>query len=50
MKNPIINELIKLKLISSSNLTTLKNTTRDKKIRVIKDKKTNIIFLEKYLT
>jgi len=50
MKNPIINELIKLKLISRSNLTTLKNTTRDKKIKVIKDKKTNIIFLEKYLT
>ena len=45
MKNPIINELIKLKLISKLNLTTLSNKTRDKKIKVIKDLKTKIIFL-----
>ncbi len=50
MKNPIINELIKLKLISKSNLITLSNKTRDKKIKVIKDLKTKIIFLEKYTT
>ena len=50
MKNPIINELIKLKLISKSNLITLSNKTRDKKIKVIKDLKTKIIFLEKYIT
>ena len=50
MKNPIINELIKLKLISKLNLMTLSNKTRDKKIKVIKDLKTKIIFLEKYLT
>lgn len=50
MKNPIFNELIKLKLISKKNLFTLSNKTRDKKIKVIKDRKTNIIFLEKYLT
>ena len=45
MKNPIINELIKLKLISKLNLITLNNKTRDKKIKVIKDLKTKIIFL-----
>ena len=39
---------IKLKLISKSNLITLSNRTRDKKIKVIKDLKTKIIFLEKY--
>lgn len=50
MKNPIFNELIKLKLISRSNLIILSNKTRDKKIKVIKDLKTKIIFLEKYLT
>ena len=50
MKNPIFKELIKLKLISKSNLITLSNKTRDKKIKVIKDLKTKIIFLEKYIT
>ena len=50
MKNPIFNELIKLKLISKLNLRTLSNKTRDKKIKVIKDLKTKIIFLEKYIT
>ena len=50
MKNPIYDELIKLKLISKSDLITLRNKTRDKKIKVIKDLKTKIIFLEKYKT
>ena len=50
MKNPIFDELIKLKLISKKNLITLSNRTRDKKIKVIKDLKTKIIFLEKYIT
>ena len=50
MKNPIFNELIKLKLISKLNLITLNNKTRDKKIKVIKDLKSKIIFLEKYIT
>ena len=50
MKNPIFNELIKLKLISKLNLITLSNKTRDKKIKVIKDLKTKIIFLEKYIS
>ena len=50
MKNPIFNELIKLKLISKLSLITLSNKTRDKKIKVIKDLKTKITFLEKYIT
>ena len=50
MKNPIYNELIKLRLISKSNLSILNYKTRDKKIKVIKDLKTKIIFLEKYTT
>ena len=50
MQNPIFNELIKLKLISKLNLVTISNKTRDKNIKVIKDLKTKIIFLEKYLT
>tara|TARA_X000000950_G_C13786814_1_gene607619 strand:+ start:26 stop:934 length:909 start_codon:yes stop_codon:yes gene_type:complete len=50
MRNPILDELMKLKLISKLNLITLSNKTRDKKIKVIKDLKTKIIFLEKYIT
>ena len=46
MKNPIYNELKKLKLITESNLITLSNKTRDKNIKVIKDLKTKIIFLK----
>ena len=45
IKNPIINELKKLKLINKSDFNIISNTTRDKKIRVIKDKKSKIIFL-----
>ena len=48
--NPIYRELKKLKLIKDSNLFILNNKTRDKKIKVIKDFKTKIIFLEKYIT
>ncbi len=50
MKNPIIAELRKLKLISNSSIITLKNKTRDKKIKVFKDTKSKIIFLEKFIT
>ena len=50
MNNPIFNELLRLKLISKSNLITINNKTRDKKIKVIKDLKTKIIYLDKYIT
>ena len=39
MKNPIIAELKKLMLISNSSIVTLKNKSRDKNIKVLKDKK-----------
>ncbi len=48
--NPIYNELIDLNLIKNSRLIKINNKTRDKKIKVIKDLKTKIIFLEKYIT
>ena len=50
MKNPIYKELKDLKLISDKNLHFINNKTRDKKIRVIRDKKIEIIFLEKFVT
>jgi len=50
MKNPIFKELINLKLISKQHLITINNKTRDKNIKVIKDLKSKIIFLEKYIT
>ena len=48
--NPIYYELKKLKLISDKNLIKIHNKTRDKKISVFKDKKSEVIFLEKYVT
>jgi len=48
MRNPIIKELKKLKLINHKNIVCLNNRTRDKKVRVLKDK-SGIIFLEKFL-
>lgn len=48
IKNPIFDELKKLKLIKSLNLIQLHSKTRDKNIKVIQDNKTKIIFLEKY--
>ena len=50
ISNPIYKELKKLKLIKDSRLINLNNKTRDKNIKVIKDLKTKIIFLEKYVT
>ncbi len=48
--NPIYAELKKLKLISPKNIIKINNKTRDKKINVYKDKKTEIIFLGKLTT
>ena len=50
MKNPIFDELKKLKLVSRNDSIVLNNKTRDKKIKVIKDLKTKIIYLEEYIT
>ena len=48
--NPIYDELKKLKLIKDKNLYIISSKTRDKKLNVFKDKHSNIIFLQKYLT
>ena len=48
--NPIYKEFIKLDLIKRENLVKISDVTRDKKIKVYKDKKSEIIFLEKYTT
>ena len=50
INNPIYNELKRLNLIKNSRLVTLADKTRDQNIKVIKDLKTKIIFLEKYIT
>ena len=44
ISNPIFKDLIKFKLIKRNNLKVLFNRTRDKKIRVLQDKKSKIIF------
>jgi|TARA_Y100000310_G_scaffold335835_1_gene418847 2-polyprenyl-3-methyl-5-hydroxy-6-metoxy-1,4-benzoquinol methylase len=45
--NPIFQELLKLKLINKKNIVKISDSTRDKKIKVFKDLKSQIIFLEK---
>ena len=48
--NPIFNELLFLKLIKKKNIINISKKTRDKKISVLKDKESKIIFLEKFIT
>lgn len=48
--NPVIKDLIKLKIINKKNIYTFYNRTRDAKIKVLKDKKSGVIFLEKLVT
>ncbi len=48
-KNPIISEFIKLGLIKKKNFEFVGYANRGKKVRVYRDKKTNLFFLEKYL-
>ena len=47
ISNPIFKDLIKFKLVKRNNIKILFNRTRDKKIRVLQDIKSKIIFLEK---
>ncbi len=47
--NPIISEFIKLGLIKRKNFKFVGYANRGKKVKVFRDKKTNIFFLEKYL-
>ena len=48
--NPIYNELLHLKLIKKKNIINISKKTRDKKISVLKDRESKIIFLEKFIT
>ena len=48
--NPIFQELLKLNLINKKNIVKISNFTRDKKIKVYKDKETQVIFLERYVS
>ena len=47
ISNPIFKELIKLKLAKKRTIQILFKETRDKKIRVLQDKISKVIFLEK---
>ncbi len=48
-ENPIIPEFIKLGLIKKKNFEFVGYTNRGKKVKVYRDKITNLFFLEKYL-
>ena len=47
ISNPIYSELLKLKLIKKKNIIKISNKTRDKNVKVYRDKLSKIIFLEK---
>ena len=49
INNPVYKDLKKLKLINDRNIILLNKFTRDKKIKVYQDKKTKIVFLEKFV-
>jgi 2-polyprenyl-3-methyl-5-hydroxy-6-metoxy-1,4-benzoquinol methylase len=46
--NPVYHDLKMLKLIDDRNIVLINKQTRDKNIRVLQDKKTRVIFLEKF--
>lgn len=48
--NPVYIDLKKNKLIFDRNLIILSKGTRDSKVNVLKDKKENVIFLQRYTT
>ncbi len=48
INNPAVDDLIELGLINLSSSELISKKTRDKNIRVFRDKKSGIIFLEKY--
>ena len=47
ISNPIFQKLIKFKLVKKNRLKVLSKETRDKKIRVLQDTLSKVIFLEK---
>jgi 2-polyprenyl-3-methyl-5-hydroxy-6-metoxy-1,4-benzoquinol methylase len=48
--NPVYIDLKKNKLIFDENLIIISKGTRDSKVNVLKDKRENVIFLQKYIT
>ena len=49
VNNPVYNDLKKLGLVKDKNLLIINSHTRDKTIKVYQDKKTKVIFLEKFI-
>jgi len=49
ISNPIYKELKSLGLINNKDIKIINNKTRDRKIKVYQDKKSKIIFLQKYI-
>ena len=49
ISNPVYFELLKYKLIKKQNLKVISNRTRDAKMLILKDKISDVIFLQKYL-
>ncbi len=49
INNPVYKDLKKLKLIDEKHLSVFNKETRDKKINVLRDKYSKIIFLEKFV-
>jgi len=47
--NPVFKDLKKFKLVKEKELFIINKETRDKKINVLRDKKSKIIFLEKFV-
>jgi 2-polyprenyl-3-methyl-5-hydroxy-6-metoxy-1,4-benzoquinol methylase len=50
ISNPVFEELANLKIINKKKITIISQQTRDKKIAVLKDKDSGVIFLEKCIT
>jgi 2-polyprenyl-3-methyl-5-hydroxy-6-metoxy-1,4-benzoquinol methylase len=50
ISNPVFKELLDLKIINKKKIIVISKQTRDKKIAVLKDKNSGVIFLEKYAT
>ena len=49
INNPVYNDLKNLRLIKDKDIVLINSKTRDKQIRVLQDRKTKIIFLEKFI-
>ena len=48
--NPVYKDLLKFQIVKKKNIEILFKKTRDKNVRVLRDARSNVIFLEKNLT